>query len=89
MKIDFKIITWESLDVETKHGAVILEKIKNGELETSNDVIEFIAELDNDSSTSCEVDLYSTQMTLKENNGRSTIVIYTKDCDNIEYENGN
>ena len=75
MKFQFKITTWESVTVPEEHEEMILNKIKSGEIESSSDIFDELAEL-GDMNVECEKILeVDEQMTVLENQGFSTIEV--------------
>ncbi len=69
MQVDFKITTWERVDVPEEHKEAIVKALESGEITTANDLIEFIE------SATYEgiIDEVSEQMNITENDGQSTI----------------
>ena len=71
MHIDFKITTWERIELPESEKEQILDKVKKGEftsaLDISNDIF---GEHDVECNHMIEVD---EQMTVEENGGQSTI----------------
>lgn len=70
--VDFKITSWERVSIDDERLDEVLEKIKNGEIQTSNDLVYTL----ND-DCSFEGVLYETeeQLSLQDNDGYSTIEI--------------
>lgn len=86
MDFDFKITTWERVQVSAEHEQQVLEAIKNGEITSASDVHDFVDEQEGFVETQrlMEVD---EQMTIQENGGCSTIEVFD-DSREIIYKNG-
>jgi hypothetical protein len=81
MDFDFKITTWERITVPEEHEQKILEKIKSGEITTSNDIFDLFE--DSQMNILSEVE---EQMSVEENGGCSTIEVF--DGTKRIYQNG-
>ena len=78
LNIDFKITTWERVSVPTEHKDKVLEALNSGEIQTSNDLIEFIEDANFDGI----MEETSEQLTVEDNGNQPTIEI-------IDEEDGN
>lgn len=86
MNFDFKITTWERVNVSKEQEAIVLEAIKSGEITSSSDIYDFLADkgdVNVESETLLETD---EQMTIEENGGSSTIEVM--DEGKVIYQNG-
>lgn len=86
MNFDFKITTWERVNVSEEHEDIVLEAIKSGEISSAADVFDFLADkgdMNVETNTILETD---EQMTVEENGGSSTIEVM--DEGKIIYKNG-
>ena len=72
MRVDFKVTAWESVTVQDEHKEEVLEKLRSGDIQTANDLIEFLDSQDsyNDYEILTET---VDQLTPQQNNGFSTI----------------
>lgn len=74
MKFDFKITTWERVEVPTEHEEKVLEAIKNGTITSSQDVFDLLE--DDTDMIDCNVILETEeQMSVEDNGGNSTIEV--------------
>jgi hypothetical protein len=81
MHIDFKITTWERVEIPEEREEEVLAKIKSGEVECSNDLWDMDMNMDLTYET---LDDCSVQMTPKENSLASTIEVFEhKGPDNV------
>jgi len=86
MNFDFKITTWERVNVDADQEQDVLEAIKNGTITSSSDIFDFLADK-GDANVECNTMLeVDEQMTVEENNGSSTIEVIN-DTKTI-YKNG-
>jgi hypothetical protein len=69
--IDFKITSWERVQVSDDKVEEIISKIKSGEISSSEDLIELTI----NSEYLGIIDDTTEQMTIEENDGQSTIEI--------------
>lgn len=71
MHVDFKITTWERIEIPEEHQSEVLDKIKKGIISIPQDVCEEIGhdetEMLND---------YKEEITIEENDGQRTIEVY-------------
>ena len=85
MKVDFKVTTWERVEVPEEHKESVLEAIKSGEISTAQDIFNFL--VDDDGGLSChKLDETDEQMTVDENGGNSTIEVL--DGEEYVFHNG-
>lgn len=76
MDFDFKITTWERVNVPKEQEGIVLEAIKSGRITSSNDLHDFLAEEGYEIDTECSVIAeVEEQMTIEENGGSSTIEV--------------
>lgn len=73
MYIDFKITTWERVEIPEEREEEVLAKIKSGEVECSNDLWSMDMNMDLTYET---LDDCSVQMTSKENSLAATIEVF-------------
>ena len=75
MEFDFKITTWERVTVRGENEQEVLQAIKNGEIESANDIYDFLADkgvMNVDCEKLTQVD---EQMSVEDNDGASTIEV--------------
>lgn len=72
MHVDFKISTWERIEIPEGKESQVKKLIESGEIESANDLSEFLG--GTSSERLMETD---EQMTLEENGGYSTIEIHS------------
>jgi len=82
MKVYFKITTWEEVTVDEKDEKDLFEKIKKGEITSSEDVYNNFSSANGKLETDVE-----EQMTVEENGGCGTIEVYDNNGV-IKYTNG-
>lgn len=71
MNVDFKITTWERVEIAPEDEAKVLDAIKSGEVSTANDLIEFVE----NANYIGKIDETDEQMTPEDNGGCSTIEV--------------
>ena len=71
MHVDFKITTWERVEVPKEHEEEILSKIKDGTITSANDMFDHLDDITCEKLT--DVD---EQMTPQENGGCSTVEVW-------------
>ena len=69
MKVDFKITTWESVEVPKEMEREVLTKLESGEITSANDLCELLG------CSSEKIHDVDEQMTPEENEGSSTIEV--------------
>jgi len=75
MKFDFKITTWERVTVREENEEEVLQAIKNGKIESANDIYDFLADKEN-INIECEIlTEVDEQMSVEDNGGASTIEV--------------
>ena len=82
MYIDFKISTWERVQIDDSIKKEVIAKLKSGEITSSSDLYEHF----NEELFSFDSDIMyeaSEQLTPKDNNGMSTIEAYEDDHSDI------
>lgn len=85
MHIDFKITTWERVEIPPELEEVVTAKIKASVITCSNDIWDIL----NGDDCNCDIiDGTSQQMSLKENEGFATIEIFENNGDDPLYKNG-
>jgi len=88
MKFDFKITTWERVEVPTDLEELVCGAIKDDKIDSSNSLHDFLSEnghnVDTEYSIIQEVE---EQMSVEENGGSSTIEVLGDDGNNI-WKNG-
>lgn len=76
MDFDFKITTWERVTVSEDQEEKVLQAIKEGKIESAEDVFNFLAE-EGDMNVECrKLDDCDEQMTVEENGGSATIEVF-------------
>lgn len=85
MHVDFKITTWERVEVPPELEEVVTAKIKAGVITCSNDIWDIL----NGDDCNCNIiDGTSEQMSLDENDGFATIEIFDDTEQDPLYKNG-
>lgn len=82
MYIDFKITTWERIQVDDSIKEEVLSKLKSGEITGSSDLFDYFSE----EYFSFDPDIIfetSERMTPEENDGMSTIEVFENDHSDI------
>lgn len=74
-RVNFKVSIWETVTFDDTHLAEVLAALENGEIKTSNDLVNFTSELGDNAETEFILDS-EQQLTVSENDGWSTIEIY-------------
>lgn len=74
-RVNFKVSLWETVTFDDEHLAEVLAALENGEIKTSNGLIDFTSELGDNAETEFILDS-EQQLTPSENDGWSTIEIY-------------
>jgi len=72
MRVHFKVTAWESVSFEDEHNEEVLEKLRSGEIKTSNDLVVFLDSKDSFGDYSM-IPETEEQLTPQQNNGFSTI----------------
>ena len=88
MKVDFKITTWERVEVPEEFQAQIIKGLEDGTITSSNDIFAITDDL-NDGNGGCNYSIIAEveeQMTVEENGGCSTIEVV--DCEECSFING-
>lgn len=86
MKVDFKIRTWERIIVPEELEDVVLEKLKSGEFDTTNEIFEFI-EANGHSAQWEIIPECEEYISTDQNDGYATIEALTDDGVNV-FKNG-
>lgn len=82
MHVDFKIITWERVEIPEGKEEEILEALKSGKIECSNDIFNSIEE--GCSSLTYEIiPEAEQQLSVEDNDGYSTIEAYESKGDDV------
>lgn len=76
MNFDFKITTWERIQVEDDMEELVLSALKEGKIESSNDIYDYLADEGDANISSERLMEVEEQMTVKENFGNATIEVY-------------
>lgn len=88
MKFDFKVTTWERVEVPTHLEALVLAAIKAGRATSSSDIHDVLAENGHEVDTEYSIiEEVEEQMSVEENGGCSTIEVID-DNDETVWENG-
>ena len=88
MKFDFKITTWERVEVPTHLEDLVCDAIKKGVVDSSNSLHDFLSENGHDVDTEYSIiQEVEEQMSVEENGGSSTIEVLGDDGNNI-WQNG-
>jgi predicted HAD superfamily phosphohydrolase len=81
MHIDFKITTWERVEIPNENKKEVMSRLEDETIESANDLFNY--QLKEDDSfmnlTHEKLDNVSDQMTIDENNGCSTIEVWDYD----------
>lgn len=84
MHVDFKITIWERVTFDEEHNEAVLQAIKDGKINSANDLFNFIAEISGDMNVDCEkLDGTDEQMTPEENDGQSTIEVWEQGSSDV------
>jgi len=83
--VDFKVTIWEKVQIKDECLAEVIEKIKSGKIQSSNDLID-TDYTDGDDGNYETIAETEEQLSLEDNGGESTIEVYD---DGIVYQNGN
>jgi hypothetical protein len=83
--VDFKITTWERVQIDDDKVAEVIELIKSGEINSSNDLIDY-EEKDFGQLYDGVITETEEQMLPEENDGQSTIEVYN-DNKKLEFDN--
>lgn len=75
MHIDFKITTWERVEVEEEFQEAVREAVKSGKINSADELFDFITELGGDPRCD-KLDDVDEQMTPEENGGASTVEMF-------------
>jgi hypothetical protein len=75
MDFDFKITTWERVNVSEEHEQEVLQAIKEGKITSANDVFDFLADKGDMNIECIKLTETDEQMTVEENGGCSTIEV--------------
>ena len=87
--IDFKITAWERVGIKEDYIEEVIAKIKSGEIQTSNDLMDYPEYMEDFNNGVVElVDGSQETIAVEENNGQYTIEIYEEfPADKIHYRN--
>jgi hypothetical protein len=87
MKVDFKITTWERVEIPEENKDEVFAKIKDGTITSANDLFDLTLENGKQMDLSCNklIDV-DEQMTVEENGGCSTIEVLDED-ENFQFTN--
>lgn len=87
MHVDFKITTWERVEIPEEIEQEVLKAIESGEITSANELFEKFDKTDN--RLSCDIILdVSEQMEIEENGFCSTIELYSDDDSTPIWKNG-
>jgi len=75
MKFDFKITTWERVTVREENEQEVLQAIKNGKIESANDIYDFLADKGDMNIEYEKLTDVDEQMSVEDNDGASTIEV--------------
>lgn len=75
MDFDFKITTWERVNVSEEHEQEVLQAIKEGKITSANDIFCFLAGKEDVNIECIKLTDVEEQMTVEENGGCSTIEV--------------
>ena len=79
MQVDFKITTWERVEIPQEYQDQVIEALKSGEVSTAEDLIQLLAEATYE-GVIAETD---EQMTPEDNGGCSTIDVLDEEGNTI------
>lgn len=79
ISVDFKITAWERVIIPADKEKQVIAALKSGEINTANKLIEFLEEA-NYCGVIAETE---TQLTVKENGGKSTIEVIDEEGETI------
>ena len=71
MYVDFKITTWERIEVPTEHEEKVKELVKSGAIDKSTDMLDFFNDLE-----VRKIDDVDEYMTIGENGGCATLEVF-------------
>jgi len=80
MKVDFKIETWESVEIPIEKEAIVLKALTDGKIQTANDLIDLLGD---DADYKGMIPEIEQQMLPVENDGQATIEFINDDGDII------
>ena len=78
MDVDFKIITWQRVTIPEYAEETVLRKLKEGQITTIEEIFEIAAD-----SYMENLEEVETYMTVKENEGYSTIEVLNEEGETI------
>jgi hypothetical protein len=82
MEFEFKITTWERVNVSPKDEEKVLQAIKDGKITSSQDIFDLLET--SDIELTCNtIDETEEQMSPEENDGQNTIEVRNDDGDVI------
>ena len=79
-QVDFKVTVWERVTIDDDKVADVIERIKSGEITTSNELFDC---LDDDCTYEGTIDDTMEQMTPEDNNNQSTIEVLNENGETI------
>ena len=91
MHVDFKVTTWERVELPDslteEQSESILDRIKSGIISTSNDLVEEVENLGKDTDYSI-IPETEEQLSVEENGGSSTLEVFINKGSDPLYKNG-
>ena len=89
MKVEYKVTCWHRFDIDDKHKDELLEFLKQNPSASGDDIYEWHYKKTGFDSMIYPVEETETEMSLKDNDGYSTIEITDVDhSDELIYQNG-
>ena len=73
-RINFKVTSWEGVEIPDEHLDEVLAALENGAIMTSSDLVEFVDDLGGYSEYEM-IPESETQLTVEENGGDATIEV--------------
>lgn len=84
MHVDFKITTWERVEISDEIADEVLKQLKSGESSTANDLCD---KFPDEAIYSGEIPDTSVQMTIEENDGAATIEFFSEPRSDASWTN--
>ncbi|WP_373495073.1 hypothetical protein [Aquiflexum sp.] len=85
MRVDFRVLTWEQVEIPEEHEAKVLELLASGEIKNSDDLYELI-DPEGEGFLTCDVLQETEQLSVFDNGECSTIEVI-QECE-IIWQNG-
>ena len=85
MHVDFKVKTWERVEIQEKYKDAVLKAIESGKITSANDIFE---QFPSDDLSCNKLDDVDEQMSPTENGGCSTIEVFEENGKDDIWSNG-